>query len=127
MHSRTTGTVAVLTVVWILALAALAVWLFGLGMQGWADGGSSAGLERRTTAVLIALAATAAGGPAVIAVVAFNGRLVKTGIAYSVLAALLAVPLAAALRESAPPPPAPGTGPFPCQEHSGSDTRCPGG
>jgi hypothetical protein len=125
--TKSATAVAVLTLVWVLALGALVVWLFGLGMQGWADGGASADLERRTTTVLILLAATAAGGPAVIAVVAFNGRLVRTGVVYSVLAGLLAVPLTVAALRAPAPSPSPDPGPPVCQEHSGSDTRCPGG
>ena len=54
------------------AICALVLWLFGLGMHGWAaqysaDGADSAGLERGATTVLLVPAAVVAGGPLVIA------------------------------------------------------------
>ncbi|MFI6231316.1 hypothetical protein ACIBCR_28870 [Micromonospora echinospora] len=132
---RRAGAVALLTVLWLLAALALLGWTFAIGIQGWADqhgsgGADPAGAGRRGSGVLLALYLTAAGGPVVIAVVAFAGRLVRTGAVYLALALLLGafgLPFGeAAARDLVPPPPVP-SGPGGCQEHSGGDTRCPGG
>jgi hypothetical protein len=130
----TSTTVGLLVVAWVLAFPAVVVWLFGIGMQGWADQHSgtdrSAELQRSAAHALFTLAALISGGPALIAVVAFAGRLRRTGIVFTVLAvagAVLAVPVAGeafrTVEPAAPPPSAPTV----CQEHSGGDTRCPGG
>jgi ABC-type enterobactin transport system permease subunit len=85
----------------------------------------------RHQAVLgLLLVAVIVGGPAFIAAVAFAARLVRAGAVFVVIAALLGaliLPLAVnTQRQLTPPPEAPGP-PGACQEHSGSDTRCPGG
>ncbi|MEU4570476.1 DUF6234 family protein [Micromonospora sp. NPDC023956] len=131
---RRAGAVALLTVLWLFTSLLLLGWTFAIGLEGWAEhhggGGGPAETSRRGNLALLALYLTAAGGPVVIAVVAFAGRLVRTGAVYLSLALVLGalgLPLgAAAVRELAPPPPVP-SGPVGCQEHSGGDSRCPGG
>jgi hypothetical protein len=127
--------VALLTVLWLLASLLLVGWAFAIGLQGWADqhGNGGAGLaesSRRGNRVLLSLYLTAVGGSVVIAVVAFTGRLVRTGAVYLALALVLGafgLPFGeAAARDLVPPPPVP-SGPGGCQEHSGGHTRCPGG
>jgi hypothetical protein len=126
--------VALLTIVWVLAVLALAWRCFGIGLEGWADdqtygGAHSAGQHRKAAAAVLLLAGVAAGGPALIAVVAFSGRMTRAGAVYVALAialgalALPAVALADRTRTPSPPPP---SGPTICQEHSGGDNRCPG-
>ena len=135
VRRRFPNTVVVLTVLWVLGICALVLWLFGLGMQGWAeqysaDDAGSAALDRRATTVLLVLAAVVAGGPLVIAGAAFTGKSARTGVVFLVLAAVLAVPalaVAAGAYRSWNPPAPPLPGPAVCQEHSGGDTRCPGG
>jgi hypothetical protein len=132
VRRRYPATVALLTVMWVLGICALVLWLVGLGMQGWAEqySADSAALERRTTTVLLVLAAVVAGGPLVIAGTAFTGGSTRTGVVFLVLAAVLAVPalaVAAGAYRSLNPPAPPPPGPAVCQEHSGGDTRCPGG
>ncbi|BFU47409.1 hypothetical protein KRMM14A1004_56460 [Krasilnikovia sp. MM14-A1004] len=127
--------VALLTVGWVLATLALAWWWFGIGMAMWADeqsdsGAHWAGLHHQEAVAAMWLAGAAVGGPALIAVVAFATRMPKAGTVYVVLAVVLSVPVlpivARAGHTLAPPPP-PSPVPTVCQEHSGGDTRCPGG
>ena len=77
---------------------------FGIGLEGWADdqtygGAHSAELHRKAAAAVLLLAGVAAGGPALIAVVAFVGRMTRAGAVYVALAIALgafALPAAAA-------------------------------
>ena len=78
----------------------------------------------------------ATAGPAVVALVTYRPRLVRTAVIFLVLIAVIAViavpavPIAVLTtsRDLAPAPaawtPVP---PWHCVEHSGGDTRCPGG
>ncbi|WDZ83261.1 hypothetical protein [Micromonospora cathayae] len=128
--------VALLTVLWLVAALLLLGWLVAIGLEGWADrhGDDAARareIGRRGSAVLLSLYLTVAGGPVVVAVVAFAGRLVRTATVYLSLALVLGaggLPIGAdAARDLRPPPPPVPAGPGGCQEHSGGDTRCPGG
>ncbi|KAB1159179.1 DUF6234 family protein [Micromonospora sp. DSM 115977] len=133
--ARSRYALVLLTVVWVVACLALLWWLFTIGMEGWADhhsngGGRSAEFGRRSARALLLLAATAAGGPAVIALVAFGCRYRRTGLVYLLLAVVAAAALAPAVADAARtlrPPAAPLPAPTTCQEHSGGDSRCPGG
>ncbi|MEV4812987.1 DUF6234 family protein [Micromonospora avicenniae] len=129
------GAVALLTVAWLVGAVVLLGWIFTIGIEGWADhysdqGAGADALARKANLALLLLAAEVVAGPAVIAVVARGGLLRRTAAVYLVIAlglGLVAVPVAVgAYREltPAPPPPPP---PTICQEHSGGDTRCPGG
>ncbi|SBT47338.1 hypothetical protein [Micromonospora auratinigra] len=79
---------------------------------------------------MMVLLLVGAGGPALIALVAYGLGRARTAVALLVLAVVLGVPAlpsaARAYRESTPPP-APGTPVLGCHERSGGDTRCPGG
>jgi hypothetical protein len=127
--------VTLLTIAWLLAVPALAWRCFGIGLQGWADeqdngGAHAAELRRQAATAALLLAGVAAGGPALLAVVAFAGRMVKTGAVYIVLTVLLSAPALVAAAEAdrtLNPSPPPRPAPTFCQEHSGDDTRCPGG
>jgi len=124
-------TVSLLTLLWVAALIALVVWLFAVGLQGWGDSGDHSGrYERRAAMITVILAVVGAGGLGLIGLVAIGQRAVKTGLVYLVLAVIAAVLVAQPVKEAfrvgnpTPPGPAPYYG---CQEHSGGDTRCPGG
>ncbi|WP_173062954.1 DUF6234 family protein [Phytohabitans houttuyneae] len=126
--------VVLLTVAWLLLLLGLGYAWFGTGMESWADHHSNSGarqdeIAKKANQLLLGLALTGVGGPVLIAVVAFAGRLRWTGVVFTVLAIVfcgLSVPLAGATwRELNPPQPVPTT--YVCQERSGGDTRCPGG
>ncbi|MEU6206835.1 hypothetical protein ABZ814_24985 [Micromonospora musae] len=132
---RAPAVVALLTVAWFIGGLVLLGWVFAIGLEGWADqhsnqGGGTDALARKANVVLLLLAAEVVVGPVVIAVVARCGLLRRTAAVYLVIAlglGVLAVPVAAgAYRDLAPPPPA-APPPTRCQEHSGGDTRCPGG
>jgi hypothetical protein len=128
-------TVVLLTLGWLAATLALLWVVFAVGMDAWSDQHSNQGdraeeLGRRGSRAGLNLFLVALGGPLLIAAVAFAGRLVKTTAAYlflavvvGVLTAPLAMNTARTLTPEPPPPSAPGW----CQEHSGGDTRCPGG
>ncbi|MER7443388.1 hypothetical protein [Micromonospora avicenniae] len=129
------GVVALLTAAWLIGALVLLGWMFTIGLDGWADQHSDQGvgadaLARKANVALLFLAAEVVAGPAVIAVVARGGLLRRTAAVYLVIAlglGVLAVPIAAgAYRDLAPAPPPPPP-PTICQEHSGGDTRCPGG
>ncbi|MDG4834670.1 DUF6234 family protein [Solwaraspora sp. WMMD1047] len=128
-------TVALLTLAWLAATLALLWAAFAIGMEAWSDQHSNNGdraeeLGRRGSWAGLRLIAVALGGPLLIAAVAFAGRLVKTGVAYLFLAILvgaLTAPLAMNSARNLAPEPPPPSAPGGCQEHSGGDTRCPGG
>jgi hypothetical protein len=138
----TTGTgrrggpvIGFLVLVWVCALLALAWWVFSIGLRQWAATSSDQptdldGLRRQADLALLIATVVAAAGPAVIALVAYRLRLVRTAIVFLVLAAALAVPAllvtAHAQRSVTPAPTAPGP-PGHCVELSGGDNRCPGG
>jgi hypothetical protein len=125
--------VTLLTFLWVAGLLLALYQLFAVGMEQWADrsGGAEVGgaaLDRRSDRWGSIFLAVLAGGPVVTAVVAAVGGLRKTAIGYGVLAVPLigfALVVASNLHRDEPaPPPAP---PGHCVEHSGGDTRCPGG
>ncbi|SCG77371.1 hypothetical protein GA0074704_5446 [Micromonospora siamensis] len=120
---------------WIGGLLAAGWWLFSIGMEQWAASYSppdaaSAELERRASRAGTTLVLVVAGGPLVIALVAYGMRLVRTAVVFLVLTLLLGGPAlvlgAAANRDRQPPVPPP-SAPGHCVELSGGDTRCPGG
>ncbi|MFG1676166.1 hypothetical protein [Micromonospora sp. NPDC049282] len=81
---------------------------------------------------LLVAASVATAGPTLIALVAYRLRLVRTAAVFLVLAIVIAVPAVPfavlAGRDLAPAPAATTPGPPGyCVEHSGGDTRCPGG
>ncbi len=130
------GAIVPMTYGWIVALLALGWKLFTLGMQGWANQTGRSGIHvdeinHRAAVTAMVFASVAVGGPALIAILAFAIRAAKTGVVYSVLAAVIGLlvltPALHAGRTLFPPavehlP----TGPPACQEHSGSDNSCPG-
>lgn len=127
-------TVVLLTVAWLVLLVLLAYGWFGTGMESWADHHGNGGerldeIAKKGNRLVVGLALTSVAGPALIAAVAFAGRLRWTGVTFLLVAVLLGaltVPLAAAgWRELNPPQPVPTH--YVCQERSGGDTRCPGG
>ncbi|MFC4146060.1 DUF6234 family protein [Micromonospora mangrovi] len=127
--------VGCLVLLWVGGLLAVAWWVFGIGMHQWAANYSDEptdvdGLRRQANHALLIGVLVAAGGPAVIAVVAYRLRLVRTAIVFLVLAVVLAIPglvVAASAYRSLTPAPAPPGPPGHCVELSGGDTRCPGG
>ncbi|MFE9688364.1 DUF6234 family protein [Micromonospora sp. NPDC005806] len=133
--TRWRSVIGFLVLLWVLGLLALVWWGFTLGMEGWADqhsngGARAADLRRQGDVLLLVLVAAGAGGPAVIGLVAYRMRLVRTGLVFLVLAVAIGIPglwvAAHAYRDLTPPPPPPGP-PGHCVEFSGGDTRCPGG
>ena len=144
MTSATTATarrggpiVGLLVVLWVCGLIATATWWVGIGLRQWSVSyddapGEVADLRRRATLALLTFVLVAVAGPVLVALVAHHLRLVRTAIVFLVLAVGLAVPaLPIAVHAGrdlnpAPAPTAPGP-PGHCMEHSGGDTRCPGG
>lgn len=133
---RAPSAVALLTLAWLAAVLALLWWLIGIGLESWADTNSDqasrvAQRQREGAYATLLLAGVALGGLLTIAVIAFAGRLSKTGVVYLGLAILLGVILCpaagAAYREIYPPPPPSTPAPGGCQEYSGGEARCPGG
>ncbi|WP_433344611.1 DUF6234 family protein [Micromonospora sp. CA-111912] len=127
--------VGLLTLLWVGGLLALVCRWFAIGMEHWAASYSVSSSEteylgRQVSQVVLATLLLAAAGPAVIAAVAYRMRLARTAIVFLVLAVVGGVPaltLAAYVYrdlDPPPPPPAPVSG---CREHSGGDSRCPGG
>jgi hypothetical protein len=124
-----------LTIVWVLAVLALAWRCFGIGMAGWADqhsnsGANSTELQHQAAAAVMWLAFVAVGGALLIATVAFATRLPRTGAVYVVLAFVLGalvLPAAASADRTLTPSAPPSSAPAICQEHSGGDSECPGG
>ncbi|MEU9507304.1 DUF6234 family protein [Micromonospora sp. NPDC048170] len=133
--ARPRHVIVLLTVLWLVTSLALLWWCFTIGMEGWADqysngGAQSAEIGRRSARALLLLAVVAAGGPAVVALVAFRFRYVRTGLVYLLLTVVIAAALMPAVVDAARtlvPPAAPVPAPTTCQERSGGDTRCPGG
>ncbi|WP_406063412.1 hypothetical protein [Micromonospora sp. NBC_00860] len=134
---RGTPTVGLLVLVWICALIATAVWWVGIGLQQWSvsygdQPGAFEDLKRWASVALMVAALVATAGPAIIALVAYQLRLVRTAVVFLVLTVVIgvpAVPIAALAGRDLDPAPA-ATTPGPpghCVEHSGGDTRCPGG
>lgn len=127
--------VGVLSTAWVVATFALICRLLSLALGQWADSYSG---SSETTALYAAqsahaglwLAALLAGGPVILAVLAWAGGMRKTFIGFLGLAVLL-VPAGLAgaagmwrtLHPSSPPPAAPAH----CVEFSGGDSTCPGG
>ncbi|MFG1677571.1 hypothetical protein [Micromonospora sp. NPDC049282] len=126
-----------LVLVWVCGLIATAMWWAGIGLQQWSvsygdQPGEFADLKRRASLALLVAASVATVGPALIALVAYRLRLVRTAVVFLVLAIVIAVPAVPfavlAGRDLAPAPAATTPGPpGHCVEHSGGDTRCPGG
>lgn len=126
-----------LVLVWVCGLIAATVWWAGIGLEQWSvsygdQPGEFADLKRRASLALLVAALVAAVGPAVIALVAHRLRLVRTAVVFLVLAVAIAAPAGPvavlAGRDLAPAPAATTPGPpWHCVEHSGGDTRCPGG
>ncbi|MER6757987.1 DUF6234 family protein [Micromonospora echinofusca] len=133
--ARPRSVLVLLTALWVVACLALLWWLFTIGMEGWADHHSNgdaraAEIGRRSARALLLLAVVAAGGAAVIALVAFGCRYRRTALVYAFLAVVITAALTPAVADAARtlrPPAAPVPAPTTCQEHSGGDSRCPGG
>ena len=123
-----------LTLAWIVGLGVVMAVGFGIGMRSWAAmvSGNVTGVheaDRDSTVLQLWLASVLATSPLVIGVAAYLGRLRRTALVYLVLAVVLAVPaglIGADAWDKRYPAPQPSHGPV-CQEHSGGDTRCPGG
>ncbi|WIM92806.1 hypothetical protein ACTOB_004764 [Actinoplanes oblitus] len=86
--------VAGLTVAWLVGITASVAWIFGLGLQSWADdqdnnGAHQVGFEHDVHLATHLLEAVAFGGPLVIACVAFVGGRTKTSAVYVGIAVLL--------------------------------------
>jgi hypothetical protein len=125
--------VGLLTVGWVVAAAVSAWRLLGLGLMGWAsppdDQAQEIALHHQAAVAALVLVAVAAGGPALIAMVAHAGGMDRAGMVYlgmAVVLGVLALPVAASAYRTLGPAPEPPDGPAACQEHSGSDNRCPG-
>ncbi|MFD6566177.1 hypothetical protein [Micromonospora profundi] len=129
--------VGLLVLVWVCGLIAAAGWWVGIGLEQWSvsygdQPDEFADLRRRASVALLVAAFVATAGPAVIALVAYRLRRVRTAVVFLVLAVVFAVPaapiavLTARDLDPAPAPTTPGP-PGRCVEHSGGDTRCPGG
>ncbi|MEU4398236.1 hypothetical protein [Micromonospora orduensis] len=129
--------VGFLVLVWACGLIAAAVWLMGISLEQWSvsydnQPNELENVERRASLALLIAALVATAGPALIALVAYHLRLVRTAVVFLVLTVVIAVPavpLAASAGRGLDPAPA-ATTPGPpghCVEHSGGDTRCPGG
>ncbi|MFF0659479.1 hypothetical protein [Micromonospora tulbaghiae] len=129
--------VGFLVLVWVCGLIAAAIWWVGIGLEQWSvsygdQPGEFADLQRQASLALMVAASVATAGPTVIALVAYRLRLVRTAVVFLVLAIVIAVPAVPiavlAGRDLAPAPAATTPGPpGHCVEHSGGDTRCPGG
>ncbi|WP_433125183.1 hypothetical protein ACQPWW_22040 [Micromonospora sp. CA-240977] len=126
-----------LVLVWVCAMVAAAVWWMGIVLEQWSvsyddQPGELADLKRRASLALLVAASVATAGPALIALVAYHLRLVRTAAVFLVLTVVIAVPavpIAVGAGGDLDPAPA-ATTPGPpghCMEHSGGDTRCPGG
>ncbi|MGC3862221.1 hypothetical protein ACPSM1_18740 [Micromonospora chersina] len=126
-----------LVLLWVCGLIATAVWWVGIGLEQWSvsygdQPGEFESLRRRASVALLVAALAATAGPALIALVAFQLRLVRTAVVFLVLTVVIAVPavpfavLAGRDLDPAPAVTTPGA-PGHCVEHSGGDTRCPGG
>ncbi|MEU4474942.1 hypothetical protein [Micromonospora sp. NPDC023888] len=129
--------VALLVLLWICGLIAAALWWVGIILEQWSasyDNQPSEldDIQRRASLALLIAALVATAGPALVALVAYQLRLVRTAVVFLVLTVVIAVPavpLAASAGQGLDPAPA-ATTPGPpgyCMEHSGGDTRCPGG
>lgn len=126
--------VGVLTVGWIVGLVAVLWWLWSLAWEGWADqvsGRTSPDLAARAFLALVVLVGVAVGGPLLIAAIAWRRKRTRAAVVHGVLAAVLAAVclpvLAVAVRQRADEQGPSGPRSVVCQEHSGGDTRCPGG
>lgn len=79
---------------------------------------------------ILLVTTVAIAGPVFIAVVAYLFRMTWTGTTYLALAPVISIvvlpSVATTIRMHNPDPPQPSRVPV-CQEHSGGDTRCPGG
>ncbi|MFG1840323.1 hypothetical protein ACGFH8_18125 [Micromonospora sp. NPDC049175] len=126
-----------LTLVWVCGLIAVALWWMGIALEQWSatyddQPGEFEDIQRRASQALLVAAMAATAGPALIALVAYHLRLVRTTVVFLVLTVVIAIPampLAVAVGGSLDPAPA-ATTPGPpghCVVHSGGDNRCPGG
>ncbi|NES27948.1 hypothetical protein GCE86_09725 [Micromonospora terminaliae] len=129
--------VGFLFLLWVCGLITAAVWWVGIGLEQWSvsygdQPGEFEDLRRRANVAVLVAALVATAGPALIALVAYQLRLVRTAVVFLVLAVVIAVPavpfalLAGRDLDPAPAVTTPGP-PGHCVEHSGGDTRCPGG
>ncbi|MFF0123829.1 hypothetical protein ACFYP7_31625 [Micromonospora arida] len=123
--------------VWVCRLIAAAVWWAGIGLEQWSVSygdhpGEFEDFKRRASVALLVAALVATAGPALVALVAYQLRLVRTAVVFLVLTVVIAVPavpfafLASRDLDSAPAATTRGP-PARCVEHSDGDTRCPGG
>ncbi|MEU8337809.1 hypothetical protein [Micromonospora sp. WMMA1976] len=100
-------------------LNAATVWWVGTGLEQWSvsygdQPGEVADLKRRASLALLVAALMTAVGPAVVALVAYRLRLVRTGALFLVLAVVIAVPavpFAVLVGRDLVPPPAKTPGP----------------
>ncbi|MCG5446005.1 hypothetical protein NIE79_004535 [Micromonospora sp. NIE79] len=129
--------VGLLALLWLCGLIAAAMWWLGVGLKQWSvsygdQPGEFEDLKRQASVALLVAAVVAGAGPVLIALVAYQLRQVRTAVVFLVLAAVIAVPAVPfavlAGRDLNPAPAATTPGPpGHCVEHSGGDTRCPGG
>ncbi|MFF5182017.1 hypothetical protein ACFY2Q_28715 [Micromonospora sp. NPDC000316] len=126
-----------LVLVWVCGLVTAAVRVVGIGLEQWSvsygdQPDAFEDLRRRVSVALLVAAMVATAGPAVIALVAYRLRLVRTAVVFLVLTVVIAVPavpFAVITGQDLDPGPTlttPGP-PGHCVELSGGDTRCPGG
>ena len=123
--------VAVLSLLWFVTVVPLA--LFGF-FASWSLSSEPNPDRFRGAACFLAAGVLTVLLPLTATVVALRGGRPVLGTVYVVLTLLLAVPGVVLVLGAADtlgwwepsPPPAP-AGPGGCQEHSGGDTRCPGG
>ncbi|WP_430503101.1 hypothetical protein ACQRWP_16375 [Micromonospora trifolii] len=129
--------VGLLALVWVCGLIAAAMWWVGIGLEQWSVSygdrpAEFEDLKRQASVALLVAAMVATAGPLLIALVAYQLRRARTAVVFLVLTAVIAVPavpiavLAGRDLDPAPAATTPGP-PGHCVEHSGGDTRCPGG
>ena len=123
--------VAVLSLLWFVTVPPLVLFGFFASLSFTVEPNPDAG---RGAVCFVAAGILTVLLPLAAALVAYRGRRPALGGVYLVLTLLLSVPGVALAGTGADtlggpdpaPPPAPRT-PGGCQEHSGGDTRCPGG
>lgn len=128
--------VGLVVLLWVGGLIAAVAWWVSIGLEQWnvSNGdqpGTLADLRYRASLALFVAMVVAVAGPAIVALVAYRLRLVRTAVVFLVLAVVIAVPvLPFAVRVGHDLTPVPRTTPVApehCVEYSRGDNRCPGG